>query len=353
MDQTKAQEESPLVTVLLPCYNGMPFLTEALQSIREQSYTNLEILCIDDGSTDETLSFLQNQAKMDSRILVVKNEMNLGLIPTLNKSVEMVKGEFIARVDADDIADINLVKSCLQYLLTNKDLDFVCPQNVDIREDGQFIRKNIARSINCKANFFASFFFTPFSHGGMVCKSDLLKSNPYLTEDKALHTEDYEIFSRLLSHGYNMINIPEYLYKIRINSSSVSRTYTALQDENFLVCASDHFFRYTGRRLSPSTRKIFRNRITGSYSLKEIQQALKELKTFMQFFITKEKIKSKSLIKEINGIYRTHRMDILIQAFKRGRFLHKLVLFFPLLGVLFFSLFNPVSRMYLLAKFNL
>ena len=79
MDQTKDKEKEPLITVLLPCYNAMPFLEEALSSIREHTYANLEILCIDDGSEDDTYNYLIEQAALDSRIVVVKNERNLKL----------------------------------------------------------------------------------------------------------------------------------------------------------------------------------------------------------------------------------------------------------------------------------
>lgn len=351
MGKAEHKAQRSLVTVLLPCYNGLPYLHEALQSIREQSYSNLEILCIDDGSTDESLTYLLEQSAIDDRIKVIENQENIGLIRTLNKSVPLAKGDYIARIDADDIVEKDWISLCLSHLTSNPSLDFVCPQNVNITESGKLINRNIMRAKNVEANFFASFFFTPFSHGGMVCTTKLLMENLYLTENKAVHTEDYELFARLLRSGYKMINIPEYLYRIRINYSSVSRTYTDLQDANYLSCASDHYYNYSGKRLVEPTQKVFNNRISADFSMKELLEALKELKSFKQFFIKKENIKDREKLKEIESVYKTHRLDILIQSLKRGRFTLKIPLFFLLLSAIVMSLFNSVSRRYLLSKF--
>jgi len=353
LGQNTIQTDEIEVTVLLPCYNAMPFLEEALSSIRQQTYSNLEIMCIDDGSSDNTYQYLLDQAQIDPRIILIKNEQNLGLIKTLNKGVQLANGKYIARMDADDIAFPERIKICLDYLESHPEVDLVCPMSKVINENGNITGKFVLRNQSKEGNYFASFLYTPVGHPEIMCKKDLLMDNPYSLEPKALHTEDYELWTRLLSKGYHFVNIPQYLQYFRVNSNSVSNKYTDIQDENFLECASDHYFHFTGHRLELTTRKIFRNRITGSYSTLEIRNAVKELKSFTQFFIQKEKIENSKLIQEITGIYRTHKMDILIQAFKRGAFSEKSRLFFPLFGVLFSSLFHKLSRTYLFSKFGL
>ena len=88
---------SPRVTVLLPVYNGMPFLISAVESILAQTYQDFELLVLDDGSTDESCSALRKLG--DPRIRIESNGSNLGLIRTLNRGLELASGEYIARID--------------------------------------------------------------------------------------------------------------------------------------------------------------------------------------------------------------------------------------------------------------
>ncbi|HTF66818.1 MAG TPA: glycosyltransferase family A protein, partial [Edaphobacter sp.] len=92
----------PLVSVLLPVYNGEPYLDAALASILRQDYERLEVIAIDDGSTDGSLQVLERYRKADGRISIVSRE-NRGLIATLNEGLAMAKGELVARMDADDV----------------------------------------------------------------------------------------------------------------------------------------------------------------------------------------------------------------------------------------------------------
>ena len=93
----------PVISVLMPVYNGDRYLTEAIESILAQTFTDFEFLIIDDGSTDRSLQTLRRYAAQDNRIRLISRE-NRGLIATLNQMLELAQGEFLARMDADDIA---------------------------------------------------------------------------------------------------------------------------------------------------------------------------------------------------------------------------------------------------------
>ena len=94
----------PLVSVVLPCFNAERFLPAALDSLLRQTYRDLEILAVDDGSRDDTPRILEAYAGRDPRVRVLTNDSNLGLVPTLNRGVAEARGDFIARMDADDVS---------------------------------------------------------------------------------------------------------------------------------------------------------------------------------------------------------------------------------------------------------
>ena len=84
---------SPLVSVIIPCYNASKYVEQAVRSVMEQTYQNLEIICCDDCSTDNTLEILEKLALEDSRITVVKNDSNLKIVKTLNKLIGLATGK--------------------------------------------------------------------------------------------------------------------------------------------------------------------------------------------------------------------------------------------------------------------
>lgn len=90
-----------LVSVVLPAYNAELYLKEAIDSVLSQTFTDFELIILNDGSIDRTEEIILSYN--DSRIVYVKNEKNLGLIGTLNKGINLAKGKYIARMDADDI----------------------------------------------------------------------------------------------------------------------------------------------------------------------------------------------------------------------------------------------------------
>src|SRR4051812_24164992 len=93
---------SPAITILLPVYNCREYLHEAIISLLSQTFTDFELLILNDGSTDDTEKVIQSFS--DNRVVYIKNESNKGLIYTLNKGVTLAKGKYIARMDADDIS---------------------------------------------------------------------------------------------------------------------------------------------------------------------------------------------------------------------------------------------------------
>jgi len=105
----------PLVSVILPVYNGETYLREALESLTAQSHSNVEIIVVDDGSTDATSDILDECQKQDTRIVVVRTE-NRGLVPALNSAISQASGIYIARMDADDICEPHRIAGQADHL---------------------------------------------------------------------------------------------------------------------------------------------------------------------------------------------------------------------------------------------
>ncbi|WFT52817.1 glycosyltransferase family 2 protein [Acinetobacter baumannii] len=109
--------EQPLISVLIPVYNVEAFVKEAVSSICNQTYKNIEIIVVDDCSTDNTYNIVAELAIIDPRIRLYKNDKNSKIVKTLNFALEQAKGEFIARMDGDDISTPERLEKQLEFLL--------------------------------------------------------------------------------------------------------------------------------------------------------------------------------------------------------------------------------------------
>lgn len=201
-----------LVSVVLPAYNAELYLKEAMDSILQQTFTDFELIILNDGSTDSTEDIILSYE--DSRIVYVKNQENLGLIGTLNKGISLAKGKYIARMDADDIALPERLNKQISFLEANTQYGVVgaFAQIIDSKD----IYKVPVTNEAIKAFLYID---SPFIHPSVVIRKDLLSSNMY---DHQYHRiEDYELWVRL-SAQTKFYNIPEILLKYRILEGSES-----------------------------------------------------------------------------------------------------------------------------------
>ena len=104
----------PLITVLMPVYNGAKYLNEAIDSILNQTFSDFELLIIDDGSTDQSIDLIK--AYNDPRIKLIVNKKNIGQSATLNKGLELARGKYIARMDQDDISMPERLKKQMGFM---------------------------------------------------------------------------------------------------------------------------------------------------------------------------------------------------------------------------------------------
>lgn len=139
-----ASKAQPLVTVLVATYNGVAFLEQQLDSIIEQSYTNLEIIIQDDASSDETCKIIKRYASRDSRIRFFQNKENLGIIQNFYDLIDKATGEYIAIADQDDIWKLEKIE-CLLNHIGNYSLIYTDSQLID--QSGNQIGKSLLKAI--------------------------------------------------------------------------------------------------------------------------------------------------------------------------------------------------------------
>ncbi len=214
----------PLVSVALPVYNGEKYLAEALDSILAQTFTNFEFIIIDDGSTDNSLFMLREYEQKDSRIRLISRK-NKGFSNTVNEMIDLASGEWIARMDQDDIALPQRFEKQLQWLeQTGAD---ICGSWVQFfGTSDKRILKHPCSDAAIKMNLL---FGSPLAHPTVFMKTNLIKELRYDPNwDKA---EDYDLWERADRAGWKMTNIPDVFLLYRQHDAQISTLTSSKQQE--------------------------------------------------------------------------------------------------------------------------
>lgn len=210
------------ISIILPVFNGEKYIAEAVESILCQTYRNFEFIVIDDGSTDRTLSILKEFERLDDRINLISRE-NRGLIATLNQGIELARGQWLARMDSDDVATPNRLE---------KQLDWLEKTQADIA--GSWVKffgswesrlwKGYQSDEAIKADML---FKCPFVHPSIMMRTELARQLKYNAQSEM--AEDYDLWTRAALQGWKMTNVPEVLLYYRSHSEQVSVISTTKQ----------------------------------------------------------------------------------------------------------------------------
>ncbi|MGO2342738.1 MULTISPECIES: glycosyltransferase family 2 protein [Bacteria] len=229
-----------MISVVIPVYNGGDYLFPAVKSIIEQTFYEIEIICIDDGSTDKSLSILRYLQVMDSRIRVITRK-NKGLIYTLNEAISISQYDFIARMDSDDISMSNRLESQLNLLKGSKHIGVVGCRYEYIDENGKFIA---TRKKMCSDYFIKAMMI----FGSTICHPSVMFDRKKIGNDLIYrygfeHAEDYELWLRLMKKGIFFRNTEEVLFKYRLLNTSISRKHSEIQCRNMVSSVKEHLSR--------------------------------------------------------------------------------------------------------------
>ncbi len=211
--------QNPVVSIVLPVYNGGKYLEASIRSILDQTFHDFELIIINDGSKDNSESIIRKFD--DQRIRYFYNE-NQGLGKSLIQGVGMAKGEFIARQDADDISLPLRLERQVGFLNQHSDVALVGTWADIIDERDQFLDRSHKHPTDPKILKFELVFNNPFVHSSVMFRSAQIHAvGGYAPERNAF--EDYDLWSRV-SHHYQVANLPEKLLIYREVSTGISKS---------------------------------------------------------------------------------------------------------------------------------
>lgn len=206
----------PLVSIILPVYNGASYLREAISSILAQDFSDIELIAINDASKDESDEIIRRFN--DSRIRHISSSTNMGLASTLNLGIEESRGKFIARMDQDDIADPRRLRLQIEKFGKDNSLG-VCGSNFQAFSEGEINNSNYPQS---HENIFTNLlFYNCIAHPTVMFRKAIFIENRLNYNKEFDWAEDFDLWTRA-RHFTKMTNIKKPLLRYRINTESMT-----------------------------------------------------------------------------------------------------------------------------------
>jgi glycosyltransferase involved in cell wall biosynthesis len=209
--------KTPAITVLMPAYNAARYIGEAIASVLQQTFTDFELLIVNDGSTDDTQDIINSFN--DERIVVI-NQVNRGVADALNTGLKYARAPYIARFDADDICYPYRLEKQIRFLQDNPEYILVGSEVKYILENGDFLFDFHCIAYSHEQIMDKLYFYCPFVHPTVMYRKDaVMEAGGYPTH--AHNFEDYLLWTTLAGTG-KLCNLTESLIKYRLNSTSVT-----------------------------------------------------------------------------------------------------------------------------------
>lgn len=236
---------SSKVTVLMTVYNGTKYLKECIDSVLGQTFKDFEFLIVDDCSTDGSRDFIKSYG--DDRIRLIENEKNMGQVRSLNIGLDCASGEYIARMDQDDIMIKDRLGRQSDFLDRRQDVAIVGTWGEVIDGNGKVFEK-----YHCPLEYEEIIGSALFGGQFLMHISAFFRKDAVVDvgkyDESLFFAEDYDLWTRLLLKGYRFANIPEILAKFRYHRESTSRRFPETQIKNLytsisnfvrIICGSD------------------------------------------------------------------------------------------------------------------
>jgi len=271
--------EDPRVSILLPTHNGAKWIESSIESVLNQSYSHFELIVINDASTDDTEAIVHGFVHKDARVIYIANEINLGIQKTLNKGLQLARGEYIARIDDDDVwIEEDKLERQVNFLDTHLDHVLVGTGTIVVNEEGaELFRFSPPPTDEGVRN--RLLFKNCFTHSSVMFRKEVALSGGGYREDAvARHVEDYELWLRLGVKG-KLGNLPMHGVRFMLRSGAIGARYKLLQLKNAIRLIQMYkqyyyrsflaiifaYIRYVGYVLLEKLPKSFQRRVFSFY----------------------------------------------------------------------------------------
>ncbi len=214
-------ETSPLVSVILATYNEKPdYIERSIQSILNQEYDNIELIVLDDSDNKETIRTIDRLSEQDGRIKVVRKAARMGFVPSLNEGLRLARGEYIARMDGDDIALPNRLSDQISYLTAHPDVDVLGGAMNVINEAGEKISQRVYPARGWRMKLY-TIFRSPLGHPTVIFRRERLGDFNY--DETFKKAEDIELWLRLRNEGVVFDNIKSLVLNYRVSGDMATK----------------------------------------------------------------------------------------------------------------------------------
>ncbi len=328
----------PRISIIIPCYNVEKYLRQCLDSVIDQTLQDIEIICINDGSTDSTLQILEEYAQLDGRIKVISQE-NQGQSVARNKGLEIATGEFIAFIDSDDYL---LSEKAFEKALKNftNDIDFVnfeiflnIEQGVKTKIKDKDINPKLSGKIKICENIMSQ---TPVYACNKIFRKSIIDKFVLRFPEGLLFEDCVFTYSYLAISNYGYyLNDKFYSYLIRKGSTMNSLKKNNKKGIDHIYCMKELFNFYYKNNLIVSYKYFFESlfiqyiKLAIKYSLLYLPQILKESLQIAQYIVEQTgDLYEKSRIEKIanNRIYKIKELKIYKRVMQSN--LYKLIIIF-------------------------
>lgn len=234
---TAADPKLPLVSIIMSVYNCEATLTEAVESIFNQTYTNWEFIVCDDASTDGTLELLTQLAERDrlGRVKIITNDTNMRLAYSLNRCLEVASGELIARMDGDDISEPDRLARQVEYLTEHPEIDLVgsAMRRFNHLREGEVIHPAAAAPDKWTMGRSSK---APFFHATILARREIFdRIGNYTVAWRTQRGQDADLWFKFFAAGFVGHNLPEPLYRVREDAEAIRRRTPKVRLWSFLT----------------------------------------------------------------------------------------------------------------------
>lgn len=207
--------ENLMVSVIMATFNEpVRYIKESIESILNQTFTNFEFIIIDDSTNPETIEAINSYAE-DDRIIIIREKSRMGFTRALNEGLKMAKGQFIVRMDGDDISLKDRLEKQLEYLISHKEIDILGGNMLIINESGTVVSQRNYPTNGLSLQF-SAIFRSPVAHPTVMFRRSIVENHLFYDETFT-KAEDTEYWFRLRNKGFTIANLPVNLLRFRIS----------------------------------------------------------------------------------------------------------------------------------------